>query len=614
MCVGQFQPQTTSRLDRGGTECENRGSNPGSQKAQIEKFHFVMLKPSHYDDDGYVIQWFRSAMPSNSLAVLSGLAYDCAERAVLGEDVEIVLTVMDETNTRVNTARIARCIRKAGGRGLIGLVGVQSNQYPRALDLARRFRAEGLPVCIGGFHVSGTRAMFPDLTPELQEALDMGVSLFAGEAERRLEQVLCDAYRGELKPIYDHMDELPDLNDVPLPRLSAKAVNRTTGSQGSFDAGRGCPFQCSFCTIINVQGRKSRYRSADDVETIIRWNLAQGIHRFFITDDNFARNQNWESIFDRLIDLRKNQGIDARMIIQVDTLCHRIPGFIEKAGLAGVRRVFIGLESINAKNLKLVKKGQNKLDEYREMLLAWRAQRVLTFAGYILGFPGETAESIVHDVKTLQRELPVDFLEFTIMTPLPGSEDHRRLVKEGVPLDPDLNNYDLCHVTFEPDRMTREELQRAYDLAWETYYSPEHIETLLRRARATHLSRGKILGTSTMYYASVAYERVHPLESGVLRRKSRRDRRPGRPIEGRAIFYSKYVFHVLSTFWHAARYHLKLMPLRRKLERDLDAPNYTDRSLTPPSAKDGERFQTFTIPAPERTAKESVGMQSRSSG
>jgi len=77
----------------------------------------------------------------------------------------------------------------------------------------------------------------------------------------------------------------------------------------SFDAGRGCPYQCSFCTIINVQGRKSRYRSADDVEHLVRLNWAQGIHKFFITDDNFARNKEWESIFDRLIELRENENI-----------------------------------------------------------------------------------------------------------------------------------------------------------------------------------------------------------------------------------------------------------------------------------------------------------------
>ena len=68
----------------------------------------------------------------------------------------------------------------------------------------------------------------------------------------------------------------------------------------SFDAGRGCPFQCSFCTIINVQGRKSRRRSPDDVERIIRENMAQGLRSFFITDDNLARNRRWEEFFEAL--------------------------------------------------------------------------------------------------------------------------------------------------------------------------------------------------------------------------------------------------------------------------------------------------------------------------
>src|SRR5205807_1450584 len=111
---------------------------------------------SHYDDDGYVIQWLRSAIPSNTLAALHGLAVDCAERRILGDDVELVISALDETNTRIRPERIARNIAAAGGKGLVGLVGVQSNQFPRAMDIARRLRRLGVQVCIGGFHVSGS--------------------------------------------------------------------------------------------------------------------------------------------------------------------------------------------------------------------------------------------------------------------------------------------------------------------------------------------------------------------------------------------------------------------------------------------------------------------------
>src|SRR5581483_11274367 len=95
-------------------------------------FPLVLIKPSHYDDDGYIIQWFRSAIPSNTLAVMNGLALEAKANRVLG-DVEIEITAIDETNSRVRPERIVK--KLAGGRGLVALVGVQSNQYPRAMDL-----------------------------------------------------------------------------------------------------------------------------------------------------------------------------------------------------------------------------------------------------------------------------------------------------------------------------------------------------------------------------------------------------------------------------------------------------------------------------------------------
>jgi len=146
-------------------------------------FHFVMIKPTHYDDDGYPILWYRSAIPSNTLACLNGLAEDAHRRNVLGPDVEIRLHTYDETNRRAQPERIIREIRNAGGKALIGLVGVQSNQFPRAVDLARPFLAAGLPVCIGGFHISGCIAMLPEMPQEMRAAQAMGIAFFAGEAE-----------------------------------------------------------------------------------------------------------------------------------------------------------------------------------------------------------------------------------------------------------------------------------------------------------------------------------------------------------------------------------------------------------------------------------------------
>src|SRR5262249_22372529 len=366
-----------------------------------------------------------SAVPSNSLAVMNGLALDCKKRCVLGDDVEIAIASMDEDNTRIRARRIARSL--AGSRCLVVLVGVQSNQFPRAMDIARPLRAAGIQVSMGGFHVSGSLCMLGGLTPELKEAMDFGISLFAGEAEEgRLDHVLRDAWQGKLQPLYNYLASLPSLENAPMPLLPAATIRGTIGKYTSFDAGRGCPFQCSFCTIINVQGRKSRRRTVDEIEEIVRRNLAQGVGRFFITDDNFARNTDWEKIFDRLIAMRETEKLNIKFMIQVDTMCHRLPRFIEKAGRAGVRRVFIGLESINPGSLMGARKKQNKIAEYRRMLLEWKRAGVIVFAGYILGFPEDTPASVLHDIQIIQRELPIDLLEPHCLTALPGSEDHQK--------------------------------------------------------------------------------------------------------------------------------------------------------------------------------------------
>jgi hypothetical protein len=224
--------------------------------AAERRFQLILIKPSHYDDDGYLIRWWRAMSPANSLAAVYGIAADCAERQVLGPDVAIDIQVIDETSTRIDVAALLAHFRRHDNFGCVALIGVQSNQYPRALDIARPFRAAGVPVVIGGFHVSGCMAMLDGRAIDLDACRDMGIAMFAGEAEGRLDTVLLDAAAGRLAPVYDFMKDLPGIQGTPPPFLPKRYVVRTLGRSASFHAGRGCPYQCSFCTIINVQGRK----------------------------------------------------------------------------------------------------------------------------------------------------------------------------------------------------------------------------------------------------------------------------------------------------------------------------------------------------------------------
>ncbi|MEB3043696.1 B12-binding domain-containing radical SAM protein [Rhizobium mulingense] len=563
-------------------------------EAARRRFQLILIKPSHYDDDGYVIRWWRAMIPSNSLAALYGIAAECAERQVLGPDTAIDITVIDETNTRIDFPRLLAQFRRHGNFGMVALVGVQSNQYPRALDIARPFRDAGLPVSMGGFHVSGCLSMLDGKAVGLDACRDMGISMFAGEAEGRLDMVLRDAASGELKPLYNFMNDLPGIGGTPVPFLPKDNIQRTLGLSTSFDAGRGCPYQCSFCTIINVQGRKSRFRSADDVEKLVRMNWAQGIHKFFITDDNFARNKDWEAIFDRLIELKERDGIPLGLMIQVDTLCHKIPNFIEKSRRAGVTRVFIGLENVNPDNLTAAKKNQNKITEYRKMLLAWKAEGIMTLAGYILGFPADTPESIRRDITIIQEELPLDVIEFFILTPLPGSEDHQVLWKKGVEMDGDLNIYDVEHVCTAHPKMSKQQWEDIYHEAWSLYYSPDHMKTLLRRAVATGVPLARLVKVLVSFATTVPLENVHPLQSGLMRLKTPSERRPELPRENPLIFWPRFAWETLSKHVSLAGTIIGLTISAFLISRDAKSKSYTDQALTPVADDEEETLSLFT--------------------
>jgi radical SAM superfamily enzyme YgiQ (UPF0313 family) len=567
--------------------------HPTAAARARKQFRIVLIKPSHYDDDGYVIRWYRSPMPANSLASVYGLIDDCAQRQILGPETDIEIIAIDETNTRVRIDRIISDMRANNNFGFVGLVGVQSNQYPRSLHIAKPLRDAGIPVIIGGFHVSGMLAMFDKIGPDLQAALDMGITLFAGEAEGRIDEVLRDAAKGELKPIYNYINDLPALEDAIIPFLPGNSVRKTIGNVTTFDAGRGCPFQCSFCTIINVQGRKSRRRSPDDVELILRKNYEQGIDRFFITDDNFARNKDWEGIFDRIIKLREQDGMDVRFLIQVDTLCHKIPNFVAKAKRAGVTRIFIGLENINPDNLLAAKKRQNKITEYRNMLLAWKAVGIWTYAGYILGFPNDTPESARRDIEIIKKEMPLDVLEFFFLTPLPGSEDHKVLSGKGVPLDPDLNKYDLEHALTSHPNMSKAEWEKLYRDAWAIYYTPSHIETILRRAQAYGINIWRLSQIILWFAQSLTIEKVHPLQGGFVRLRNRRERRPELPVEPLWKFYPQLTWEVIVKHLRVAAAAWRIFHIYRRVAAGAHIP-YTDHAMTPVSDDETQRFELFT--------------------
>lgn len=494
------------------------------------RLKLYLIKPSKYDDDGYVIRHWKGVLPSNTLNCLYALSQKVRDSRSLGMDLKWRINAMDETVQRIDVRKIIRSSRKKKTKTIVCLVGVQSNQFPRARDLAKEFRTSGMDVLLGGFHVSGIMATLPDLTPELRDLRDSGVTLVGGEVENHWEGLLCDALKNGLRPMYHFLSEPPELDQAPVPCLPKHLLNRYAVRYfATLDCGRGCPYQCSFCTVINVQGRRMRFRPAEAILERVRENyLRHKIRHYFFTDDNFCRNKNWEQIFDGLIQLREGRGIKISFMIQVDTLSYRIPGFIEKAGRAGCSQVFIGMESLNEANLKAAGKNQNDTDRYKELIDAYHRASIVTHLAYIIGFPFDTEESVRADMAKLQK-LGAEQASFFMLTPLPGSMDYKQLLSRLTILDGDLNNYDSFHETFRHGHMREGKWGRAYQDAWKGFYSVANMKKILRKAQP-HRYWG-IFANFIWYKNAFQVEGGHPMIHGFLRLKERHSRRSTYPLE-----------------------------------------------------------------------------------
>jgi hypothetical protein len=205
----------------------------------------------------------------------------------------------------------------------------------------------------------------------------------------------------------------------------------------------------------------------------------------------------------------------------------------------------------------------------------------MIWAGYILGFPTDTPESIARDIEILKRELPIDVLEFFCLTPLPGSEDHKTLHMKGVPMEPDMNKYDLEHVCAPHPIMSKQAWEQVYRDAWDRYYTDEHVETIMRRAFVNGLHMSKVGNALTMFSGCNWIEDVHPLQFGLARRKIRTQRRHGMPIVNPLVFYPWRVADVMAGAAKWGWLVLRYRRMRKRIQHDPASHNYIDESLRP---------------------------------
>jgi radical SAM superfamily enzyme YgiQ (UPF0313 family) len=554
------------RLQLGAREGADRGAL-AAEPCRTLRVYFI--KPSRYDEEGYVQSFRYGVQPNNTLTVLKALNESLNQRFAANRNVYLETVIWDEICDGLVSPETVLAIkekaREDGVELLIGIAGVQSNQYPRGRDLALQFIAQGITTMMGGFHVSGY--------PESREFLNScGITTIIGEAENLWGQIIEDYLRNELKLNYSVSEGIraktgqddiivPVITEAQLPVVDDRYLTRFFNpAMTTLDTSRGCPFTCSYCSVKNVMGRTMRSREPEAVVQWVRDAVRNhGINSLFLVDDDFFRSPRWEEILTGLVAIRREfPALCFMMQVDVDASCYaniavgesetakhrRSHRFVELAAQAGCYQAFVGIESLNPDNLNLATKYQNTddrqhrmkledarrrvLEKYHRVVDNWHKVGVAVHAGYMLGFPFDAADCGRIAARTLKK-IGFDIVSFFIMTPLPGTEDQVRYSKEGAIIDWDFNNLDSQHVTLKHDKLDTDSWLGAYREAFRGFYSfPRLLHTVFTVAGGRGLSaegRRSTVRQFVYYFFSYRQGR-HPMVGGVWQIK-RRDLRRG---------------------------------------------------------------------------------------
>ncbi|MGQ9688039.1 MAG: B12-binding domain-containing radical SAM protein [Desulfobaccales bacterium] len=352
---------------------------------------------------------------------------------------------------------------------LVGISSISSTA-PRAYALADMYRQQGLPVVLGGAHPSflpGEGLQHADFVVcgEGDEALPELLRTLEGGGD--LGQVRNVCYKeGDLVRQNPWRPFLENLDDLPIPNYGLIHGWKGNGAHCiSIATSRGCPFNCSFCSVILLFGRKYRYNSVDRVMEEIRLNGRQAKHIFFC-DDNFTANRRRiKELCERI--LKENLRIEWSAQVRVEAA--KDPELMELMSRSGCYVVFVGLESINPATLKAYNKSQD-VDSIRECVINFHKYGIKVHGMFVFGSEMDHYQ-IIRDTVTFSRQIDLDSLQYLILTPVPGTPVYEELEKQNRIICRDWSQYDGHHIVFQPRQFTPYELQTETIRAMKKFYS-----------------------------------------------------------------------------------------------------------------------------------------------
>jgi radical SAM superfamily enzyme YgiQ (UPF0313 family) len=339
---------------------------------------------------------------------------------------------------------------------LVGITGLTC-VIKRAYEVADRFRERGVKVILGGVH--------PSLLPE--EAKEHADTVFIGEAEGVLGNLLHDFEAGRLHPFYKNRD-WSDLKGMPIPRRDLLNTRRKAFFK-TIETTRGCPNRCEFCSVPIINGKRYRTRPLEEIDRELSIIVRKKGEYLFLADDNVTAREDYAL---NLFEIFKRYGVKWMGFTTIQIA--KKERLLRKARESGCVSLFIGFESLHQETLDGVAKGFVPAKDLSGLVKLIQSHHIGIQGSFIFGFDEDDPAVFKKTVEFIQKN-NIELPNFSILTPFPGTPLQKRLEREGRIFDRDWSHYDMSHVVFQPQRMTIQELQDGYLWAQKYICAPRSI-------------------------------------------------------------------------------------------------------------------------------------------
>ncbi len=467
----------------------------------FESLRVVIIKPSKYMADGAVERFRRGFMPNSTVPHV---------RSMVPSEIDGIRTetyAIDEyVYTDLQYLKLLEPTRNA--RTLVALVGVQSHQFQRSLDLAALAQKNGCMAVIGGPHV---------MTCDTSMLQGRGVSFAQCEAELVWTEILNDAVCGELKSLYGSGLRWQESLESPVlvPPNRSELSRYIVPMLGVYPA-RGCPFLCNFCSVTKIAGRKIRSQSIATTMASLRAARAAGVKAIMFTSDNFNKYPQAKELLNAMVDER----LGLKFFVQCDTQIAKQEDLVELLAKAGCYQMFVGVESFDRATLVAANKKQNRPEAYQSIVGLCREHGIGSHFSNIIGFPQDTEESIDAHLDVLQSIAPT-WASFYILCPIPGTEQYDSFLQDNLITERNLDRFDTTSLTWKHPNLSTERLSQLLYGCYRKFASLKHSVQNIRNT-SSHNGRGTLLeklGSLAMssFIRYCAWRKTHPMSGGVVR-------------------------------------------------------------------------------------------------